>query len=69
MFYLLSFGATVINLARGRFLDEAALVARLHNSQLHGAAINVFETEPLCEVQPLRQASNTTPHSSALFDG
>lgn len=71
MLDLLPVGATVINLARGGILDEAALLDRLRSGHLRGAALDVFETEPLTAEHPLWSAPNTiiTPHSSALFDG
>lgn len=63
-------GAIVINTARGQMIDESALVAALERRQIAGAALDVFEHEPM--VAPaLKKMDNVvlTPHlGTAVFD-
>jgi len=61
-------GVYLINTARGCFLDEQALVQVLRNGTIAGAALDVFETEPLPADSPLRAAPNVllTPHLAGL---
>lgn len=60
--------ALLVNLARGGIVDEAALAAALEAGQLGGAAVDVFEEEPLPASSPLWAARNciVTPHVAGL---
>lgn len=63
-------GAYLINCARGGIVDEAALVASLEKGHLAGAALDVFETEPLPANHALLQRDDVvlTPHLGASTD-
>lgn len=52
-------GVRVVNVSRGPVIDEAALVAGLESGQVHSAALDVFEDEPLAPNNPLRRFPNT----------
>lgn len=64
---LLPDGALLVNAARGGIVDEAALLAALESGQVAGAAIDVFETEPLPDGSVLRRHPKViaTPHIAA----
>jgi D-3-phosphoglycerate dehydrogenase len=57
----------LVNAARGGILDETALAEALTEGRLAGAALDVYEAEPLPESHPLRHAPNLimTPHLGA----
>ncbi|WP_234782013.1 D-2-hydroxyacid dehydrogenase [Sinorhizobium saheli] len=59
-------GASVFNIARAGVLDNAALVDALNSGHLGGAALDVFEQEPLPESSPLWDVPNLLifPHIS-----
>jgi D-3-phosphoglycerate dehydrogenase len=58
--------AYIINLARGPIIDEPALIRALQDKQISGAALDVFEIEPLPKESPLRRMNNVflSPHNS-----
>jgi D-3-phosphoglycerate dehydrogenase / 2-oxoglutarate reductase len=57
-------GGYLVNAARGPIVDEAALVQALRSGHLRGAALDVFEVEPLPADAPLRSLDNVilAPH-------
>jgi phosphoglycerate dehydrogenase-like enzyme len=63
--------AAVINVARGRLIDEEALVDALREGRLRGAGIDVFGEEPLTAENPLLQLDNVvaTPHTAGVTRG
>jgi phosphoglycerate dehydrogenase-like enzyme len=63
-------GAFVVNIARGAIIDEGALIEALSNGHLGGAALDVFETEPLPQESPLWAMPNVlvSPHRASVVD-
>ncbi|OPZ21674.1 MAG: D-3-phosphoglycerate dehydrogenase [candidate division BRC1 bacterium ADurb.BinA364] len=60
-------GVMIVNCARGGIVDEQALLDGLKSGKVAGAALDVFETEPLAEDHPFRAMDNVvlTPHLAA----
>eukprot|EP00198_Chlamydomonas_reinhardtii_P012410 XP_001701747.1 predicted protein [Chlamydomonas reinhardtii] len=63
-------GAGVVNAARGKHLDEAALLAAIDSGHVAGAVLDVFATEPLPADSPLwaHPKIRITPHVSSITD-
>jgi D-3-phosphoglycerate dehydrogenase / 2-oxoglutarate reductase len=59
-------GAFIINTARGPIVDEQALIKALQAKKLGGAALDVFEVEPMPDNSPLKLMENVllAPHNS-----
>ncbi len=60
--------AYFINISRGSIVNENDLITALQEKVIKGAALDVFEEEPLSETSPLWEMSNViiTPHLAAL---
>ena len=63
-------GSLLVNVARGALIDEKALIRCLKEEKLRGAALDVFETEPLPEESELWEMPGVTvsPHNSFVGD-
>jgi len=62
-------GALLVNIARGKLLDDDALIAALRDGRVGGAALDVFSTEPLPPDSPYWDLPNVivTPHTSGAM--
>ncbi|MEO8242990.1 MAG: NAD(P)-dependent oxidoreductase [bacterium] len=63
-------GAVLINVARGPLVDEAALIGALTSGHLGGAAIDVFDAQPLPPDHPFMALPNVilTPHMAGVTE-
>jgi D-3-phosphoglycerate dehydrogenase len=59
--------AMIVNTSRGAVIDQAALIEALASGRLAGAALDVFDGEPLDAASPLRTMEHVvlTPHTAA----
>ena len=64
---LMKRGSMIVNTARGRIIDEAALIEALRSGHISAAALDVFEVEPIKPDNPLLGMDNVvlTPHLGA----
>ncbi|MHC1720119.1 MAG: phosphoglycerate dehydrogenase [Clostridiaceae bacterium] len=63
-------GVLFVNISRGTIVDEEALIEGLRRGKIAGAALDVFEQEPLSQESPLWDMENVivTPHNSFYSD-
>ena len=63
--------ARLINTSRGAIVDEQALISAVRSKQIAGAAIDVFDIEPLPASHPFRTLDNVlaTPHIGYVSQG
>jgi glyoxylate/hydroxypyruvate reductase A len=67
---LLKKGAYLVNISRGSIVDETAMIAALNSGQLSGAALDVFQQEPLPKDSPFWEMPNVmiSPHAASISD-
>jgi phosphoglycerate dehydrogenase-like enzyme len=68
---LMKTDGVLINIGRGPVIDEGALVRALETHRIRGAALDVFQTEPLPPDHPLWRMPNVllSPHTADRVDG
>ncbi|MCR6668886.1 MAG: hydroxyacid dehydrogenase [archaeon YNP-WB-040] len=66
-FELMKNGVYIVNMGRGALIDEAELIKQIEAGKVAGAALDVFEREPLPPESPLTKYENVllTPHLAA----
>lgn len=64
-------GGVLVDVSRGGVVEETALMEALSSGRLRGAALDVFQTEPLPADHPLWGFGNVviSPHCSSVHDG
>lgn len=69
-FDAMKYDSVLVNVSRGAVIDESALISVLQEGKLLGAALDVFEEEPLPENSLLWDFENViiTPHNSFVSD-
>ena len=70
-FHAMKPGVIVADVSRGGVIDQNALLQAMESGTIAGAALDVFETEPLPVDSLLWTSENTiiSPHSSSVYDG
>jgi phosphoglycerate dehydrogenase-like enzyme len=65
-FAIMKPGAVLINIGRGPVVDEVALIGALERKRIRGAALDVFDVEPLPPGHPFYRLENVllSPHSA-----
>ena len=63
-------GSLLVNIARGKLIDDHAVIAALRDGRLGGAALDVFTREPLEPSSPYWDLPNViiTPHTSGAME-
>jgi phosphoglycerate dehydrogenase-like enzyme len=69
---LMKQNAIILNTARGKVIDEAAVARAIADGRIEGVGIDAFEEEPLAAESPLRALGHRVlmlPHAAATNDG